>query len=160
MLWSRILLNGFALYTTWCVIASLINLNQAIVFVPVEMVKVLEVWSPAPGFYLRYMDLMMDGSKAALSLLLLIGLPAQGGRVDLGDAGDGERFRVKGGEEGTDGLPERFRDVFFHLADGDARVPAGVGERGAARSDEAGWQQHRAVGEHLRDLREGATEHF
>ena len=68
----RILLNGFALYTTWCVIASLINLNQAIVFVPVEMVKVLEVWSPAPGFYLRYMDLMMDGSKAALSLLLVL----------------------------------------------------------------------------------------
>lgn len=53
-------------------IASLINLNQAIVFVPVEMVKVLGAWSPAPGFYLRYMDLMMDGSKAALSLLLVL----------------------------------------------------------------------------------------
>jgi len=31
---NRIILNGYCLYTTWTVIASLINLNQAIIWIP------------------------------------------------------------------------------------------------------------------------------
>jgi len=62
----RIILNGFAIYTTWTVIASLINLVQAIGYVPNS--------GPIPNNQdeiVNSFDRNKQGSYAALSLLVI-----------------------------------------------------------------------------------------
>ena len=61
----RIILNGFAIYTTWTVIASLINLVQAISYVP-NSGPILNGDEVMNSF-----DRNKQGSYAALSLLFI-----------------------------------------------------------------------------------------
>ena len=67
----RILLNGYCLYTTWTVIASLINMCQAIAYIPVDMTQNLGVWTVVPADFLRWFDLMKTGAYTSLSLLVI-----------------------------------------------------------------------------------------
>ena len=62
----RIILNGFAIYTTWTVIASLINLVQAIGYVPNSGPILSE------DEVMNTFDRNKQGSYAALSLLFIL----------------------------------------------------------------------------------------
>jgi len=58
---NRLILNGYCLYTTWTVIASLINLNQAIIWIPVYEFEI----ELKPAY-----DLAKYGAYGCLGLLI------------------------------------------------------------------------------------------
>ena len=66
---SRIVLNSYCLYTTWTVIASLVNLNMAVIYVPTKMVQVLDVWVPEDAE--QWFNLSKTGAYVCLSLLVV-----------------------------------------------------------------------------------------
>ena len=68
----RIILNSYAMYTTWSCIASLINLAQAIAYCPIEQMKVAGVWIVSPEDMVKYADLLETGAYVALSLLVVL----------------------------------------------------------------------------------------
>ena len=68
---SRILLNGYCLYTTWTVIASLINMCQAIAYIPVDMSQDDGDWHVVLDDIERWADLMKTGAYTGLSLLVI-----------------------------------------------------------------------------------------
>jgi len=67
----RILLNGYCLYTTWTVIASLINMCQAIAYIPVDMSQDNGAWHVVLTDIERWADLMKTGAYTGLSLLVI-----------------------------------------------------------------------------------------
>jgi len=67
----RILLNGYCLYTTWTIIASLINMCQAIAYIPIDMINLLGVWTVVTDDISRWLDFMKTGAYTGLSLLVI-----------------------------------------------------------------------------------------
>ena len=64
-------MNSYCLYTTWTVIASLINLNQAIIYVPTKMVQIVDNgWVPEDVE--QWLDLSKTAAYLGLSLLVVI----------------------------------------------------------------------------------------
>ena len=62
----RVILNGLATYTTWTIVASLINLSAALVYAGQVRQLSLIIFSVFDQIQQRYADL------AALSLLLIV----------------------------------------------------------------------------------------
>jgi len=63
---NRIILNGYCLYTTWTVIASLINQLQAVIYISMKaFAEIDEPWDKE-----QYIDWMNYGAYTALTLLV------------------------------------------------------------------------------------------
>jgi len=67
----RIILNTYAMYTTWSTIASLINLAQAIAYCPISQSLVDGHWMVDSDDEEKWLDLMKTSAYLSLSLLVV-----------------------------------------------------------------------------------------
>ena len=67
----RIILNTYAMYTTWSTIASLINLAQAIAYCPISQSLVDGNWMVDSDDEEKWLDLMKTSAYLSLSLLVV-----------------------------------------------------------------------------------------